>query len=333
MKELLAMSLLLVSTPPTAAAEEVSNPLIEHRADPQILRHSDGFYYFIATVPEYDRIELRRARHLNGLRDAEPTVLWRKHASGPMSAHIWAPELHRIDGKWYIYFAAGEAEKVWNIRMYVLENSSENPLEGEWIEKGQIKTAWDTFALDATTFEHRGTRYLLWAQHDPKIGGNTCLFIAAMDTPWSLRQPQKMLSKPEYLWEVEGFRVNEGPAVIERNHRIFVTYSASATDSNYCMGLLSAPASGDLLNPESWRKSPTPVFVSSPPHSQYGPGHNSFTVSEDGETDLLVYHARGYKDIEGDPLHNPDRHTRVQVLRWREDGYPDFGEPVADNRR
>lgn len=81
------------------------NPFIEQRADPFILRHL-SHYYFIASVPEYDRLEIRRAVTLEGLRDAEPVVVWRAPQSGPMSQLIWAPELHEIDGKWYIYFAA-----------------------------------------------------------------------------------------------------------------------------------------------------------------------------------------------------------------------------------
>ncbi len=81
------------------------NPFIEQRADPYILRHQDH-YYFIASVPEYDRLEIRRAATLEGLREAPPVVVWRKPESGPMSQLIWAPELHEIDGKWYIYFAA-----------------------------------------------------------------------------------------------------------------------------------------------------------------------------------------------------------------------------------
>ena len=28
--------------------------------------------------------------------------------------------------------------------------------------------------------------------------------------------------------------------------------------------------------------------------------------------------------------YNPDRATRAQVLRWRKDGFPDFGDPVPD---
>ena len=132
-----------------------------------IQKMSDGFYYFTATVPEYDRIELRRAPTVAGLATAEPKTIWTKHPTGPMGAHIWAPELHHIDGKWFIYFAAGAAEKIWDIHIYVLENAAANPLEGERIERGQLRTKWETFALDATTFEHRSVRYLVWAQRDP----------------------------------------------------------------------------------------------------------------------------------------------------------------------
>ncbi len=314
----------------TSAISQWSNPLIEQRADPCILRHSDGYYYFTATVPEYDRIELRRARTIAELSTAKPEVIWKKHDKGPMSHHIWAPEIHFINGKWYIHFAAGEADDVWKIRMFVLENTSPNPMRGEWTEKGEIITQWDSFSLDATTFEHLGKRYLVWAQNDPSIKGNTNLYIAAMENPWTIRQPQIMLTTPQYTWETTGYLVNEGPAFITRGNRMFLSYSASATDHNYCLGLLSADATADPLNPDSWHKSPTPVFVSSPPNSQFGPGHNSFTTTPDGKTDLLVYHARQYRDIKGNALQNPDRHTRVQPLHWRADGFPDFNEPVKD---
>lgn len=308
----------------------IANPLIEQRADPWCMRHTDGRYYFTATVPQYDRIELRRAATVAALRDAAPKVIWRKHDAGPMSHHIWAPEIHHVDGKWYVYFAAGRADDIWAIRMYVLECPAADPLTGPWIEKGPLKAHWESFSLDATTFAHEGTRYLVWAQKDPNIRGNTNLYIARMDTPWSITAPQVMIAKPEYDWESIGFWVNEGPAVLIRNGRVFISYSASATDHNYCMGLLTADRSADLLDPASWHKAPEPVFKSSAEHGQYGPGHNSFTVAADGTTDLIVYHARNYKDIEGDPLRNPDRHTRVQKLDWNRDGAPDFGSPVPD---
>ncbi len=316
--------------PPVGVA--LANPVVPQRADPHITFHSDGYYYFTATVPEYDRLELRRARTLDGLAAAEPKTIWQKHATGPMGSHIWAPEMHFIKGKWYVYFAAGGAEKenVWNIRIYVLENSAANPLAGEWTERGQLKTNWESFALDATTFELRGTRYLAWAQKDPKIKGNTNLYLAKMDSPTSITGAQVMISKPEFPWEQIRYWVNEGPAVLVRNGRVWMTYSAAGTGAEYCLGLLSADEKGDLLDPASWTKSPTPIFTTNEANGVFGPGHNSFTMASDGRTDLLVYHARSYRDIQGDPLHDPNRHTRIQPFTWRADGSPDFGVPVGD---
>ncbi|MDT9698924.1 glycoside hydrolase family 43 protein [Streptomyces sp. P17] len=309
------------------------NPLVPHRADPHIHRHSDGTYYFTATAPEYDRIILRRSRTLGGLTTAAESVIWRKHATGNMGAHIWAPEIHRIGGKWYIYFAAAPAEDVWAIRIWVLENANADPFKGTWVERGQLKTQWETFSLDATTFTHRGTRYLSWAQHEPGMANNTALWLSRMADPWTLTGPQVRLSTPEYDWECIGYKVNEGPSVIARNGRLFMTYSASATDANYCMGLLTIAADADPMNPANWTKSPTPVFTSNDTTKQYGPGHNSFTVAEDGRTDVLLYHARPYKEIVGDPLNDPNRHTRIQTLGWHPDGTPDFGIPVADTAK
>lgn len=314
----------LLATGSAAEPAAHPNPLIPQRADPWIHRHDDGYYYFMGTVPEYDRLELRRAKSIAGLASAEPKVIWRKHATGIMGAHIWAPEIHYINGKWYVYFAAGAAEKIWEIRIYVLENSSPNPLDGEWVEKGQLKTGWESFSLDASTFEHRGQRYLLWTQRHPDIKG-TNIYLAKMDTPWSISTPAVLLSQPEFPWEQVRYWVNEGPTVLHRNGRLFLTYSAAGTGAEYCLGLLTAGEDADLLDPKSWVKSPAPVFATSEVNGIYGPGHNCFTT-ENGR-DLLVYHARNYRDIPGDPLRDPNRHTRVQPISWRPDGTPDFGSP------
>jgi GH43 family beta-xylosidase len=312
--------------------KQLRNPLVEQRADPWVLKHADGYYYFTGSVPEYDRIELRRASSIEGLTDAEQVVVWKKHDTGPMSKNIWAPELHFIAGKWNIYFAAAKEDAPFRHRMYVLENESANPLEGSWTEKGQIVTDWDSFSLDATSFEHNEEQYLVWAQQDPAIQGNTNLYIAMMDNPWTLASKQVMITRPELDWEVIGFMVNEGAAVLKRGGKIYLTYSGSATNHNYAMGMLTAVETSDLLDPASWVKSPEPVFASCEKNSQYGPGHNSFTVSEDGEQDILIYHARSYKEIVGDPLFDPNRHARAKVFTWNDNGTPNFGIPPADTK-
>ncbi|MGK5739313.1 family 43 glycosylhydrolase [Micromonospora sp. URMC 103] len=307
-----------------------ANPLVWQRADPFVTHRIDGLYYFTASVPEYDRLIVRAAPTLEGLGDAAEAVVWRRPASGKMGGHIWAPELHRIDGRWYIYFAAGDSDNVFRIRMYAMESAAADPRDPSgWSSPRQIVTPWDSFALDATTFAHDGQRYLVWAQSEPEISSNSNLYIARMTSPFTITGNPARIATPTKSWEVQGFRVNEGPAVLTRNGRIFVTFSASATDARYCMGLLTADARADLLDPDTWSKNPDPVFTTNEQTGQYGPGHNSFTVAEDGETDVLVYHARDYRDIVGDPLYDPNRHARAQRLYWHRDGTPLFGVPVG----
>lgn len=310
------------------------NPLVLQRADPWVIRHN-GTYYFTGSYPSYDRICLRRAEHLNDLQAADEKEIWHKHDSGPMSKYIWAPELHFIGGRWYIYFAAAEQEfrpdQLPTHRIYVLENDSADPLEGTWTEKGQVRTRWDTFSLDATTEVIDGTQYLIWAQKDPAIEGNSNLYIGAMKNPWTLASEPVMLSKPEYDWECIDFKVNEGPAILVHGDRIFVTYSASGTGVHYAMGMLTASLGSDLLDPASWSKSPCPVFQTSMRNKQYGPGHNCFTVAEDGSTTLMVYHCRDYTHIVGDPLKDPNRHACVTAVEWK-NGLPVFGEPRPATR-
>ncbi len=314
-----------------AAEPLLDNPLVLQRADPWIVRHDDtGCYSFIATAPEFDRIELRQACRLNDLKLAEPKVLWRKKASGPMSANIWAPELHRIDGVWYIYFAAGEQDKAFNIRMYALSNTHDDPAKGKWQEAGRVHSHLDSFSLDATHFEHQGKHYTVWAQMDADRSYNSALWIAELETPTTIGERVGLLSEPLLDWERLGYKVNEGAAFIAHGDRIFLFYSASATDHRYAMGLLWADKNADLLDPASWHKSPEPIFSTNADLQRFGPGHNSFVMAEDGETPLMIYHARDYRDLQGTPLTDPNRHTRARVLHWDENGFPDLRPEEAD---
>jgi GH43 family beta-xylosidase len=332
----IALALLLIAPAVFAGEPRFDNPLLRQRADPHAFLHSDGQYYVSATSAEWDRIEIHRTRDLNELGTSPSKVVWRKHASGPMSAHIWAPEIHFMEGKWFIYFTASRADAIWEVRPYVLMNESADPFAGEWRELGRIDTGWDSFSLDGTTFVHEDRRYFVWTQRgrmpeqEFKEGKGTNIYIAEMSSPTTIKGPVTLLTKPEFEWEKRKYDVNEGPAVLIRNGRVFMTYSASAIDANYCMGLLTASASADLLDPKSWTKSPQPVFKSSEASGLYGPGHNGFTTTPDGKTNLFLYHARDYREILGSELADPNRHTRAQVLRWNQDGTPDFGEPRPD---
>lgn len=311
-----------------AEAAPLLNPVVRQRADAQVFKHTDGYYYLTGSVPEYDRLIVRRSRTLAGLATAQEAVIWRRPTEGKLGGYIWAPELHWIDGAWHMYFAAGDKGQPFRIRTYVLRCQGKNALTGAWSLLGEVQTPWDSFNLDSTIFHHKGVRYFCWAQKEPGIETNSNLYLAPLATPLTLGQPPVRLAVPTLDWEVRGFKVAEAPAVLIRNGKVFIAYSASATDDRYCLGLLSADADADLMDQASWTKSPHPVFVSSEETGVWGPGHNSFTVDEQGR-DVLVFHGRDYKAIKGNPLFDPNRHTRVQRLYYKPDGTPDFGVPAG----
>ncbi|MDL2295430.1 family 43 glycosylhydrolase [Lachnospiraceae bacterium OttesenSCG-928-E19] len=305
-----------------------NKPFIAQRADPYVYRHEDGNYYFTASVPSYDRIILRQSASFDGLAEAKEVTIWEKHSSGEMSEHVWAPEIHYIEGKWYIYFAAGEREDVWKIRPYVLRCLGNNPMEDKWEEIGQVEPVdaftFRDFSLDMTVFEHHGKWYSVWAEKVSVGKKISNLYIARMASPTKLATEQVLLTSPDYDWERVDFWVNEGPAVIRNKGKLYLTYSASATGVCYCMGMLSIDEEGDLLNPREWKKEQTPVVTTDWEKGILGPGHNSFTTSEDGREDIMIYHARQYDEIEGDPLYDPNRHTYRMKVKWDQDGAPVF---------
>lgn len=329
------------------ATHKSNDPIVLQRADPFVYKHTDGYYYFTGSVPTYDAIEIRRSKTIEGLQNAEPFTVWEKHESGPMSRHIWAPEIHYLDGKWYVYFAASEEDDIWRLRPYVLELKGQDPLKDEWVELGMMQAADDDpksftdFSLDGTVFEHNGKRYFSWAE---KTGGQFAasnLYLAEMESPIKLKTVQFMLTTPDYDWERIDFWVNEGPAVIKNNGKIYITFSASATGSSYSIGLLEADENADLLDRNSWKKSRYPVLKTNEEKGIYGPGHNSFTVDENGNP-LMIYHARDYEkavgdpkmvpatdkrsleEIKADPLYDPNRHARMMEVKFDDNGRPVF---------
>jgi len=305
---------------------EWNTPFIAQRADPYVLHHGDE-WFFTASVPEYDRIVLRRSKSLEGLRTAEEHEVWHAHDSGPMSCHIWAPELRFLDGSWYLYFAAGEKENIWNIRPWVLRCEGMDPVRDSWTECGMLVRAdgdefsFTDFSLDMTVFELRNIHYCIWAEKVSVGRKISNLYIAKMATPIRLATPQMLLASPSYRWERHGFWVNEGPAVLKADGKVFVSFSASDTSAAYCMGLIWMNETDDPMDISAWHKLNRPVFTTDAGKGIYGPGHNTF-FEMNGEV-YTSYHARPYDEIIGDPLYDPNRHTYIMKVPLQ-NGFPVF---------
>ncbi len=305
-----------------------NQPFILQRADPYVYMDDKLGYLFTASVPAYDRIVLRRSDTIDGLVKAEEITVWERHEKGIMSIHVWAPEIHHINHEWFIYFAAGDKDDVWAIRPYVLKCTGPDPMKDSWIELGQMQAkdpfTFQDFSLDMTVFEHLGKMYCIWAE---KVGVGkkiSNLYIAEMESPVKLSTEQVLLTSPDYDWERVDFWVNEGPAILKHDGKLYLTYSASATGTCYCMGMLSIDEKEELLNPRAWKKERYPIVKTDWEKGILGPGHNSFTKTEDGREDVMIYHARQYDEIEGDPLYDPNRHTYRMKVVWDEAGRPVF---------
>ncbi len=301
-------------------AQTYSNP-ISDLADPHITYYDDHYYL---TGTTGTNITIKKAATLNSLKFAPAVVAFTAPSGGPC-CNFWAPELHRIDGVWYMYYTAGNSPDLSSQRTWVIENTADDPTAGTWVDKGQIFHPVENFwAIDGSFFQLGSKKYFSWSGHIDGTNTVQHIYISEMSNPWTLTGPRVMISSPQYLWERNG-EVNEAPTALQNNSKLFLFYSASGcwTD-DYAVGMLSMDISNNPLDPFSWTKSPTPVFVSNSSASAYGPGHNAFFSSPDGTEIWNTYHATtvsaGACDF--------SRTTRAQVIRWNADGTPNLGQPV-----
>jgi GH43 family beta-xylosidase len=296
------------------------NPLF-NGADPWVAQ-KNGMYY--CTYTTGSNVEIRATKKMSEVASAIPVTIWTP-PTGALYRNIWAPELHEINGAWYCYIAADDGNDI-NHRMYVLENTSADPLAGNWNFRGKITDSTDQWAIDATILQYNNNLYMLWSGRRT-WGTPQRIYIAKLSNPWTVAGNRVELSYPQYSWEKSGWDVNEGPQVIKSaNGRVFLVYSASGfTTDQYCLGMLTVKDGGDPLNPADWTKSATPVFSQST--GAYGPGHNGFFKSPDGKEDWIIYHARSVANSGN----TAPRNIRIQKFTWDADGTPNFGTPVPIN--
>ncbi len=316
-----------------------TNPLLPSGADPSVVQR-DGFYYYMQTTG--NNLTIWKTRDITALNLAEKKIVWTPPSTGPYAKEIWAPELHFVSGKWYIYFAADAGTNETH-RLWVLENPAADPTEGTWSMKGKLTDPSDTWAIDPSEFEVAGKDYVIWSGWAAGANGVQHIYIARLKNPWTMDGTRTLISTPEYPWEKVGdlsngdhgtiavphVDVNEGPEILQHGDKVFLVYSASGCWTNYYeLGMLSASTTSNLLDPRSWTKSSEPVFVESPEASVFGPGHNTFFKSPDGKQDWILYHANS---AAGQGC-SEERSPRAQMFTWRPDGSPDFGGPAPTSQ-
>lgn len=302
----------------SVAAQTFTNPVVPRGGDPWATQWKGQYFYTSTTGGD---VRIARSPWLQNLSNNSRAV-WDPPAGTPYSSEIWAPELHRLDGKWYIYVAADDGADA-NHRMFVLEGDSQDP-QGSYTLKGQISIPDNRWAIDGTVLEHAGKRYFIWSgrRYSTLSGTDTdndqSLYIAEMVNPWTLTGTRSAISHPTRTWERYGHPVNEGPTILKHGSDVFLTYSASGFYTpQYAIGALKLTGANPL-SITSWTKHTVPLFDQG--NGVEGTGHASFVKSPDGTEDWIVYHARTTNDA--------PRDVRIQPFTWGTDGLPQFGDPV-----
>lgn len=301
-----------------------TNPIVASGADPWVVRWEDHYYYCHARGR---RILVTRAKELPDIGKGTEVAVWAAPDKGPYSKNVWAPELHRIGRRWYVYFAADDGENR-NHRMYALESDADDP-QGAYRFRGKVAAATDRWAIDGTVGWLNGHPYFVWSGWEGTEDVRQDLYIAAMSDPLTVCGDRACISIPEHRWErlaparaAKGgpVGVNEGPEFLERNGTTHIIYSANGSwTDDYCLGQLTF-AGGNPLDKRAWRKKPDPVFAKT--DTVFGPGHASYVKSPGGKEDWIVYHTAKRAGA------GWNRDVRIQPFRWNPDHSPDFGRPV-----
>ncbi len=278
----------------------------------------DGNFITISSSPALSRIGLRKK-------------VWTAPADAWNSKCLWAPELHRINNKWYIYYTAGKSGPPYIFqRSGVLESTGSDP-QGEYRDRGLLKTGNDPddqsktiWAIDLTVTEINKALYAVWSGWEKNSDTDKTsqhLYIAKMDNPWTISSDRVKISSPEEPWETGGpLNLNEGPQFLKNGKEVFIIYSTRESwTPEYRLGQLHLKAGADPLIASSWVKT-GPVFQGD--DKVLGTGHASFTTSPDGKEHWIFYHSK----ISAEPGWNRD--LRLQQFFWDKKGYPVFGKPV-----
>ncbi|MBN2035200.1 MAG: family 43 glycosylhydrolase [Chitinispirillaceae bacterium] len=215
--------------------------------DPWVYRHTDGYYYGMHTVFEGGytrRLDMYRSRYLHDIfKNGSPKTIFAPTGSGTPSWDYWAPELHYVNGRWYIYFSGDQ-------KTYVLSTGSTDPYNtttSSWTCTRLVSNI-DDWAIDGTVLQSNGNLYFIWSGIDTIVsaapGSKQKLFISRMNSPTQLAGNRVMISYPQYSWEQQGTStirlVNEGPEILRHNGKVYCIYSASFTETYYyCLGMLT----------------------------------------------------------------------------------------------
>lgn len=301
-------------------------------ADPWLYKHGNDYIYCYSA---HNSIVLSKSKSM--IRKGELKTIWKAPASGWNKNCVWAPEIHFIGGRWYVYYAAGESGPPFVHQRTGVLRSKTDDVFSDYEDMGVLYTgdhpddpASNVWAIDMTILEHRGKLYAIWSgwmKSEITDATQQHLYISEMENPYTMKGKRVKLSSPVESWETGGpLNLNEGPEILKNGDKVFIIYSCRESWLvEYRLGMLQLiHPDGNLLDPANWTKK-GPVFTGN--SEVFGVGHCSFAKSPDNTENWIIYHSKkstkpGWQ-----------RDVRMQPFTWNADGTPHFGEPIPAGKK
>lgn len=304
-----------------------SNPLAKELTTPDpciVFNHKDGYYYGIHTGDTC--LTMYRSRTISEMfSGGESKVIYRASDKDGTYGYLWAPEIHIIDGVWYIYTSTHERDTKNFKHVICLVARGESPFDGFELAAHINPTL---YAIDPTIYQdkERGELYICFSA---VLDSCQRLCIQKMKTPTEPVGDYSIIASPVYDWELippyhmAGEPINEGAYFIEKGERLFIVYSGNGCWSNdYVFGIIEHVGT-DMLDPAAWVKSPEPFMTRG--GDLYGPGHATFFHSPDGCELYMCYHCLDHYNEECVEI---PRHAHVQKVYFDDTGCPHSPIPV-----
>ncbi|KAI6456850.1 hypothetical protein MCOR17_008077 [Pyricularia oryzae] len=198
--------------------------------DPWVVA-ANGRFYLTFTLD--NRIEIWSSPTLEDFGSCARSTIWQPPPGSPWSANIWAPELHYLAGRWYVY-TCGAPPGVGNPghRTTVLRCAAgqNDPMAAaDWEFLGPLRGMPDQWAIDATVFSPDRTAqslYCCWSGWPPGDRSDTQqdLFLIRMRSPEeAMPETLVCISQATLPWErPDGGapRRQRGPDLGRRRRRV-----------------------------------------------------------------------------------------------------------------
>ncbi|KAL5363567.1 glycosyl hydrolase [Aspergillus floccosus] len=294
-------------------ASAYTNPIRNPGGSDPALVYTGGYYYLLTTT--WTDVEISRATSIEGLKTGEKKAVY-STTEASRCCNVWAPEVHYLGGKWYIYYTAGNGDNLDGQNLHVLAGGT-TPWD-DYTYAAQLTNEW---AIDASVLRFNDWgNYLMFSCFHGVTYQSLCVQKLGDDFI-SLTGDITVISQPTEDFETHGTPVNEGPAALYMNGKTYIVYSASyCWTPYYCLAMLTWDGSTDPSKASAWSKSDGCLLSSANGH--YGTGHNSFFQSPDGTETWTAYHATSNSAGACDN----SRYTMVQPVGSNSDGTPSFGE-------